>query len=550
MRAADLFVRCLEQEGVAYVFALPGEENLDLLEALRDSSIHVLVTRHEQGAAFMAATYARLTGKVGVCLSTLGPGATNLVTGVAHAQLGGIPLLAITGQKPIRQNWHADFQVIDVVDMFQSLTKRTTQIRGPLSIPKEIRHAFKLATDERQGACHIELPEDVAQEEVPAGMRPLPVGRMRRPAPDADAIVQAAEQIRQARHPILIVSSRAQRRRVHAALREFCDATNIYLIHTQLGKGALGDDHRNSLYAFGIHKHDYVNCVVDAADLIITVGYSTHEHPPRLWNDSLEKEIVHIDFVRARTETHYNPRVEVLGDIANSLDALRAALDDYEYDAAPLERTRAELHEKLFVEGATDSAFPPRPRRIVAECRRVLDHEDILCLDNGIYKLWFARHYPTYAIGTFVLDNTLATMGAGLPAAMAAKLVNPERRVLGVVGDGGFLMNSQEMETAVRLRIPVVILLLNDDGFGFIRWKQASMGYRDFGLQLGNPDFVAYARSYGAEGHRISATDELGPVLQKAFDAQKPVLIECPIDYSENITVWNQELGSVECRMD
>jgi acetolactate synthase-1/2/3 large subunit len=547
VKASDLFVKCLEAEGVEYVFTLPGEENLDLLESLRRSSITVFVNRHEQAAAFMAATYGRLTGKVGVCLATLGPGATNLVTGIAHAQLCGIPLLAITGQKGIRDNWQADFQVLDVVNMMKPITKRTVQIQGPKSIPKEVRSAIKVATTERLGACHIELPEDVAGEEAEAFYAPQPPGLLRRPNPDTKAVVQAAVRIRAARHPVIIVSSRGQRRRVHAQLRAFCRATNLYVIHTQLGKGVLGDDHPNSLYAFGIHRHDYVNCVVDRADLIITVGYSTHEHPPSVWNPRLDKEILHVDFNPAKTEIYYNPTVELIGDISSSLELLRQELADYRYDDAGLVRFRESLHGKLCREGARDEAFPLRPRRIVADCRQVLGPEDVICMDNGIYKLWFSRHYPTFNIGTFLIDNTLATMGAGLPSAMAAKLVMPDHRVLAVVGDGGFMMNSQELETAVRLKIPVVVLLLNDHAYGFIKWKQRSRGFPDFAMDLGNPDFVAYAESYGAAGLRVESAGALRSTLEQAFSLGVPALVECPIDYSENQAVWEAELDNLRC---
>jgi acetolactate synthase-1/2/3 large subunit len=547
MKASDLFVKCLEREGVEYVFAVPGEENLDLLESLRPSAIRVLVTRHEQGAAFMAAAYARLTGKVGVCLATLGPGATNLVTGLAHAQLCGIPLLAITGQKGIRENWQADFQVIDVVRMLEPITKRSVQLQGPKRIPKEVREAFKTATTERQGVCHIELPEDVATEDVPERFRPMLPGVVRRPDAGPKAVRLAAERIRAARHPIVIVSSRAQRTRVRQRLRSLCDATNLYAIHTQVGKGVLGDDHPNSLFAFGIHKRDYVNCGVDRADLIVTVGYSVTEHPPSLWNEDLSREILHIDFNPAKTEIHYNPSVELVGDISTSLALLRDELAGWRHEDPWLARTRESLVRRLFQEGADDPAFPLRPRRIVADCRSVLGHDDIVSMDNGIYKLWFSRHYPTYNIGTFLLDNTLATMGAGLPAALGAKLVHPDRRVLAVCGDGGFMMNSQELETAVHLRIPVVVLLLNDNAYGFIKWKQQAHGFADFALDLGNPDFVKYAEAYGAAGLRVESAAQLAPTLQEAFALGRPAVVECPIDYSENVTVWSRELDNLTC---
>ncbi len=547
MKASDLFVQCLTAEGVEYVFALPGEENLHLLDSLRVSGIQVVVTRHEQAAAFMAATYGRLTGKVGVCLSTLGPGATNLVTGVAHAQLGGMPLLAITGQKGIRENWQANFQVLDVVHMMKPLTKRSVQIRSPQSIPREVRESFKVATEERQGACHIELPEDISQETVEDSYRPQPVAPPRRPSPDPEAVKTAAAMIRAANDPVLIVSSRAQRRRVHDAIQALCDDTNLYVIHTQLGKGVLGDDHPNSLYAFGIHKHDFVNCVVDQADLIITVGYSTVEYPPSVWNHGLDKDILHIDFAPAYHDIFYYPKCELLGDIANSLHALKTELAGYRHEGRYAKQVKAQLDEMLFVEGATDDAFPLRPRRIVADCRAILGPEDILCLDNGIYKLWFSRHYKTYRIGTFLLDNALASMGAGLPSALAAKLVHPERRVLAVCGDGGFMMNSQELETAVRLGIHVVVLVLNDNAYGFIKWKQTTYGMEDFGLDLGNPDFVTYAESYGAVGYRVESAGDLTPTLERAFAQDRPVVIDCPIDYSENVQVWGKDLDGVVC---
>ena len=546
MKASDLFVKCLEEEGVEYIFAVPGEENLDLLESLRTSNIQVVVNRHEQAAAFMAATYGRLTGKVGVCLSTLGPGATNLVTGIAHAQLGGMPLLAITGQKGIRENWQANFQVLDIVDMMKPLTKRAVQIQGPKTIPKEIRESFKVATTERQGACHIELPEDIAEEEV-EDVAPHKAVKVRRPIADTKGREIAAAKIRAAKNPVIIVSSRSQRNRVREALREFCDTTNIYVIHTQLGKGVLGDDHKNSLFAFGIHKQDYVNCVVDRADLIITVGYSPMEHPPSVWNKQLDKEILHVDFNPAETDTYYNPSCELVGDVSSSLKMLTKQLAGYAHSGDYEQKIKEELEKKLFIEGATDDSFPLKPRRIVADCRKVLDNDDIICMDNGIYKMWFSRHYKTYNIGTFLLDNTLATMGAGMPSAMAAALVNPDKKILAVVGDGGFMMNSQELETAVRLGLNIVVLIVNDNAYGFIKWKQQNYGFENFALDYGNPDFVKYAESYGATGLKVSSATDLVPTLNKAFSTEGPVIIECTIGYSENVKVWNEELDGVNC---
>jgi acetolactate synthase I/II/III large subunit len=548
MKASDLFVKCLEEEGVEYVFGVPGEENLDLLESLRMSKIKVIVNRHEQVAAFMAATYGRLTGKVGVCMSTLGPGATNLVTGIAYAQLGGMPLLAITGQKGIRENWQANFQVLDIVGMMKPLTKRAVQIQGPKTIPKEIREAFKVATTERQGACHIELPEDIAEEQLDE-MKPLSAVKVRRPIADRKGRGIAAEKIKNAKLPVIIVSSRAQRNRVREALRELCDATNIYVIHTQVGKGVLGDDHKNSLYAFGIHKHDYVNCIVDRADLIITVGYSPIEHPPSVWNKELDKEILHVDFNPAETDMYYNPSLELIGDVSSSLKMLTKELANFTHNGNYEEKVKKDLEEKLFLIGADDTSFPLKPRRIVADCREVMGHDDIICMDNGIYKMWFSRHYKSYNIGTFLIDNTLATMGAGMPSAMAAKLVNPDKKVMAVVGDGGFMMNSQDLETAVRLGLNVVVLIVNDNAYGFIKWKQQNYGFEDFALDYGNPDFVKYAEAYGATGFKVESAQDLLPTLKKAFEQKGPVIVECPIDYAENVKVWNEELDNASCKI-
>lgn len=545
IKGSDLFVKCLEEEQVEYVFAVPGEENLDLLESLRKSDIEVIVTRHEQVAAFMAATYGRLTGKVGVCMSTLGPGATNLVTGIAYAQLGGMPILAITGQKGIRDNWQANFQVIDVVEMMSPITKKSVQIKGPQNIPKEIRQSFKLAQEERFGATHIELPEDIASEEVEL-TSPHKSVKVRRPIAHKKTLDIASDMIKESKMPVFIVSSRAQRNMVRDSLRKFCNNNNFYVIHTQLGKGVLGDNHKNSLYSFGIHKKDYLNKIVDKSDLIITVGYSTQEHPPYVWNKNLDKKILHLDFVQASTDQFYSPDWEVVGDISASLDLISQRLEDYSYDDSYIKKTKEELEQKLFCEKFDDNSFPLKPRRIISDTRSVLGKEDIICMDNGIYKLWFSRHYKTYGIGTFLIDNTLASMGAGLPSAMAAKMVNPKKKVLAVCGDGGFMMNSQDLETAVRLGLNVVVLLLNDNAYGFIKWKQNNYGFDDFALDVGNPDFVKYAESYGAIGMKVDKVEDLKSKLEEAFKQDKPVIIECPIDYSENYEVWNKELDMID----
>ena len=533
MKASDLFVRCLETEGVEYVFGVPGEENLDLVESLRESSIRLIVTRHEQHAAFMAATYGRLTGQAGVCLATLGPGATNLVTGVAYAQLGGMPLVAITGQKGVRGNWQGNFQLVDVVGTFRPLTKWNTSIGSGRSIPRCVRHAFHLAENERPGAVHLELPEDIAGETVADDLRPHVHIHARRPVADEKAVTLACDLIHGARNPIVILSAGANRKRVGKQLKNFLETTGMYAVSTQMGKGVLSDAHPRSLFSLGIHKKDYVHAAIATADLIITMGYNIVEYPPSVWNEKREKQILHVDFVPAEPDEYYNPDLELIGDISHSLWAIHSQIGETHFANDHLPALREAIDAKLSAE-VCSSCYPLKPQRVVHDVRAVLDEQDIVCLDNGIYKLWFARMYKAYADNTLLLDNALATMGAGFASAMAAKLVFPERRVLAVVGDGGFMMNSQDLETAVRLQQDVVVLVLKDDAYGFIRWKQRNLGFADFGMTYGNPDFVKYAEAYGATGLRVGPQDALTEVLDRAFAAGGPVLIECPIDYSEN----------------
>ncbi len=541
MKASDLFVRQLEAEGVEYVFGIPGEENLDVLESLRTSKIRVIVTRHEQAAAFMAATYGRLTGKAGVCFSTLGPGATNLVTGVAHAQLIGAPLVAITGQKAIRDNWQGKFQLVDVVGLMRPITKHTETIADPSKIPTVLRNAFKIAQAERPGAVHVELPEDVAEAATNAEVQPAV--RVRRPDPDREATNSAAELINAAKHPLLILSAGANRKLVWKELREFVERTGIHVVHTQMGKGVLSDHSPYSLFAAGIHKRDYVNCGIDRADVIIAVGYNIVEYPPAVWNRDLAKKIVHIDFTEADVDKYYDPAIEMVGDISVGLRELGQKVR--KRDDAFFRELRKYLIEKL--DAPCEQAFPPVPQEAVSRVRKALADDDIVTLDNGIYKLWFSRLYRTFQPNTFLVDNALASMGAGLPAAIAAKLVRPERKVLAVVGDGGFLMSGQELETAVRCRIPVVVLVLNDNAFGFIKWEQKAKGFENFGLDLGNPDFVRFAESFGAKGMKVKKGDDLSALLREAFGLNTVVVIECPVDYSMNYATFSEELGKLAC---
>jgi acetolactate synthase-1/2/3 large subunit len=542
MKSSDLFVKKLEEEGVQYIFGLPGEENLDLLESLRKSSIKVVITRHEQAAAFMAATYGRLTGKAGVCFSTLGPGATNLVTGVAHAQLIGAPLVSISGQKAIRSNWQARFQLIDVVNLMRPITKESVSIVDPSTLPTILRNAFKLAQAERPGAVHVELPEDVAESQADAVVQKR--GLVRRPAPDPKTIIRAAEMINVAQRPLIILSSGANRNLITRQLMQFIEKTGIYAVHTQMGKGVLSDTSGYSLLATGIHKRDWVNCGIDRADTIITIGYNIVEYPPYVWNSHLDKKIINIDFAEAEVDKYYDPDIEIIGDISCSLRQLGELITGRKNDET-FESIREFLNRKLSLN--FKKQYPLTPHEIVWHTREALSHEDILTLDNGIYKLWFSRLYRTYKPNTFLLDNALATMGAGLSVGIMAKILRPDRNVLAVVGDGGFMMNSQELETALRYNVPLVVLVLNDNAFGFIKWEQQSKGFASFGLDHSNPDFVKYAESYGAVGMRVNQEDSLSELLRRAFSLKKVVLIECPIDYSVNYEAFSKDLANISC---
>jgi acetolactate synthase-1/2/3 large subunit len=542
VKASDLFVRQLEEEGVEYVFGLPGEENLDFLESLRTSKIKFILTRHEQTAAFMAATYGRLTGKAGVCFSTLGPGATNLVTGVAHAQLIGAPLISISGQKAIRGNRQARFQLIDIVSLMRPITKESISIVDSGTISTVVRNAFKLAQAERPGAIHLELPEDVAESKTDAVVQKR--GLERRPAPDPKALVRSAELIKQAKNPLIILSSGANRNLITRQLMQFIEKTGIYAVHTQMGKGVVSDDSVYSLFATGIHRRDYVNCGIDLADVIITIGYNIVEYPPFIWNRNLDKKIINIDFTEAEVDRYYNPVIEVIGDISCTLRQLGELIDGKK-SGDTFKTIREFLDKKLSLD--FKDHFPPAPQEIVRHVREALLHEDILTLDNGIYKLWFSRLYRTYKPNTFLLDNALATMGAGLPSAIAAKLVRPDRNVLAVVGDGGFMMNAREIETALRYNLPLVVLILNDNAFGFIKWEQQAKGFKTFGLDYNNPDFVKFAESFGATGMKVKKGDNLAGLLRKAFSLKTVVLIESPIDYSVNFETFSKELGSIVC---
>lgn len=545
MKSSDIFVKQLEEEGVTHIFGIPGEENLDFLESLRKSSIKLIVTRHEQAAAFMAATYGRLTGRAGVCFSTLGPGATNLVTGIAHSQLIGAPLVSISGQKALMNNWQGKFQLLDVISLMKPITKKSVSILDSGTIPTVIRNAFKVAESERPGAVHIELPEDTASSDTDAKIQKRVA--IRRPSPDRKALESAVKLIDESENPLIIVSSGANRKLVTKHLLEFVEQTGIYIVHTQVGKGVISDTCELSLYSMGIHGRDYINCGIDRADLIITVGYSIVEYPPYIWNSDAGKKIINIDFVESEPDRYFNPDVEIIGDISHSLKEISLRIKKEKREFPVFKKMRKTIDEKLF--GEFKKKYPVLPQEIVNAVREILDPSDIVSLDNGIYKLWFSRLYKTFEPNTLLLDNALASMGAGLPVAIAAKMLMPERKVLAVCGDGGFLMNSQEIETALRYNVPVVVLLLNDDGYGFIKWKQNNKKFENFGVDLSNPDFVKYAESYGAKGLKVRKGDNVKDIIEKALSMNEFVVIECEVDYSANYEVFSAELSNLVCEI-
>ena len=539
MKASDLFVKALEEEGVEYIFGIPGEENLDLLNSLKDSSIKLILTRHEQAAGFMAATYGRLTGKSGVALSTLGPGATNLVTAAAYSQLAAMPMVMITGQKPVKHSKQGKFQILDVVDMMRPLTKYTHSIVSGNNIPSRIREAFRISQEERPGAAHLELPEDVAGEE--ADSQPLPCSRARRPVAEGKAIKQAVEMIEKAKNPLLLIGAGSNRKMPARMLRAFVDKTQMPFISTQMGKGVL--DERDPLFLgnAALSANDFLHRAIAKADLIINVGHDDIEKPP-FFMEQDSFQVIHINFLTAEVDPVYFPQLEVIGDIANSIWQINERIMpqgswDFSYSLKVKKAVDAHL-----LEGADDPRFPMLPQRFVADVREAMPSNGIIALDNGVYKIWFARNYKAHEANTVLLDNALATMGAGLPSAMGAHMVFPKRKVMAICGDGGFMMNAQELETAVRLKMNLICLILRDNSYGMIRWKQANLGFEDFGLEYGNPDFVKFAECHGANGYRVEKTEDFVPLLKKCNDTPGVHIVELPVDYSENDRILNHEI--------
>jgi acetolactate synthase I/II/III large subunit len=539
MKGSDLLVKALENEGVERIFGVPGEENLDVVESLRGSKIDLVVTRHEQAAAFMAATYGRLTGLPGVCISTLGPGALNFSTGAAYALLGAMPMILITGQKGILTSKQARFQIVDVVSSMTPLTKMARQIVSTATIPTIVREAFRVARQERPGPVHLELPEDIAGEET--GQIPTVVPHpIDLPIAHPAALDRSATMILGSERPLIMVGAAASRPRLADALSDFVRRVRIPFFNTQMGKGAVSGGSNLYMGTAALSERDYVHEAIDRADLIVSIGHDTVEKPPFLMGPG-GPQVIHVGYVPATVEAVFFPHAEVVGDVGPSLALLADRLEGRLKNASALLPLREQILARL-ADRATESRFPLPPQRIVHDVRQVIPEDGIVCLDNGMYKIWFARNYRTRLANTLLLDNALATMGAGLPSAMMASMLHPARRVLAVCGDGGFMMNSQEMETAVRLRLNLVVLILQDNAYGMIRWKQAVDSFADWGLTFGNPDFVKYAESYGAKGSQVDSADGLAPALETAFKGGGVHLVAVPVDYSENIRVLVEEL--------
>ncbi|MEZ2408182.1 acetolactate synthase-1/2/3 large subunit [Bosea sp. OAE752] len=539
-KGSDLLVAALENEGVDRVFGVPGEENLDVVESLRKSKIELVLTRHEQAAAFMAATHGRLTGKPGVCIATLGPGALNFSTGAAYAHLGAMPMILITGQKAIMTAKQARFQIVDVVASMRPLTKMTRQIVSPASIPSVVRDAFRVAMEERPGPVHLELPEDVAAEEID-DIPLIPVHPLDQPVAPAVALDRAAQMILAAKRPLVMIGAAGNRPRLVEPLSAFVRKIGVPFFNTQMGKGAVTGGSNLYLGTAALSEGDYVHEAVAAADLIIAVGHDTVEKPPFLMRSAGGPKVIHVGYQSANVEQVYHPDAEVIGDIGASVTALGDRLGGKLPEQAKMLELRQRILTKIN-DRAEEDRFPVTPQRLVHDVRAVMPEDGIVCLDNGMYKIWFARNYRTHVANTLLLDNALATMGAGLPSAMMAAMLHPRRRVMAVCGDGGFMMNSQEMETAVRLGLNLVVLVLNDGAYGMIRWKQAVDKFPDYGMTFGNPDFVRYAEAYGAKGSRVTSAEALVPVLEAAFKGGGVHLVDCPIDYSENTRVLVEEL--------
>ncbi len=544
--AAELFVTCLENEGVRYVFGIPGEETLDLNEALdRSSQITFIPVRHEQGAAFMADAYGRLTGHAGVCLGTLGPGATNLVTGMADAFLDRAPMVALTGQTGLAEMHKESHQYIDVVRMMKPVTKWNARIHDPAIIPEAVRKAFAVAEREKPGATHLELPDDVM--ETPTEGRPVP----RRPAalvePVAGELHRAAELLQQAERPVILAGNGVVRQNASSALRRFCQQTGLNVITTFMGKGVIDSDDEHALFTAGLRAQDYPKGFMGRADLVLCVGYDLVEWSPEAWNPRRDRRVICVDTVAAEVDEHYVPDVELTGDISHILTHLGNLVSD-----KPPARVAAPDYGRMLraaLEAGADDGFPVKPQRVLRDLRALMSPHDLLISDVGAHKLWISRLWPAHVPNTVLISNGAAAMGFALPAAVAARMVLPrDRRVVTISGDGGFLMNVQELETAKRLGLAFVNIVWSDSAFGVIEVHQQRKFGHLAGTKFTNPDLVKLAESFGIAGMRVTATSELESTLRAALELDVPSLVEIPIDYRENakFSISLAELGRVE----
>jgi acetolactate synthase-1/2/3 large subunit len=545
LNTAELLVQCLENEGVEYVFGLPGEENLHILEALKKSSIKFITTRHEQGAAFMADVYGRLTGKAGVCLSTLGPGATNLMTGVADANLDGAPLVAITGQVGTDRMHIESHQYLDLVAMFAPVTKWNSQIVRPGITPEVVRKAFKVSQKEKPGAVHIDLPENIAA--MPVEGKPLQKDTKEKIYASYRSINSAAVAISKAKNPIILVGNGAIRSHAAEALTEFATQMNIPVANTFMGKGVIPYTHPLALWSVGLQQRDFITCGFEQSDLVIAVGYDLIEFSPKKWNPQGNIPVIHIGEMSAEIDSSYIPIAEVVGDIGDSLHEIMKRADRTGKPTPYAASLRSEIRAD-YEYYANDEGFPIKPQKIIYDLRQVMGPEDIAISDVGAHKMWMARHYHCDRPNTCLISNGFAAMGIAIPGAVAAKLVYPDRKVVAVTGDGGFMMNCQELETALRVGTPFVTLIFNDNGYGLIGWKQINQFGQTTFVDFTNPDFVKFAESMGLKGYRVNSAVDLIPTLKEALMQDVPAVIDCPVDYSENLR-FSQKAGDLSCHI-
>lgn len=543
MNVAQLLVQCLENEGVEYIFGLPGEENIRLIDAISQSSIRFILVRHEQGASFMADIYGRLTGKAGVCVATLGPGAINLMLGTADAHTNSTPLVAIASQVGLDRIYKETHQVIDMVSMYKPVTKWVDMVLTPAATSETVRKAFKLAQTERPGAVFLTVPEDVEAMSAPQNAAPIPVNVVHADAPSSTQVDRAAKVLLSAKHPIILAGHGAARSHAQAALLNFSETLAIPVATTFHGKGVFPDGHPNALGAVGFMVHDYVNFGFDQADVIIAVGYELQEMPPAKLNPHADKQIIHIHDFPAEVDAHYNVTVGIECSIPAALEALsKAGLAPFDLSETDF-KIRHLLQQEL-EHSEVEPSFPVKPQRLVSDIRKAMAPDDIVLADTGAIKMWMARLYPTYQPSTCLISNGLSTMAFSLPGAIAAKLACPDRKVLAVMGDGSFLMNSQELETAMREKIYFVVLIWVDEAYGLIEWKMDMELGRSSNIAFTNPDFIQYAESFGAKGYKIQSTDELLPTLKSALAEDTVSIIACPVNYSENMKLIDK-LGAL-----